>query len=118
MFKISNENQSYQTRYFTVTFLDDDDDNSITVDVEPAKTKLIRKINKIQKDTNNYDFDEFMELLSKIFSKNKQKIKVTEYLDDLNIDDLSILIEKYLNWLYNNPNLKSPTTPTAVGGLK
>ncbi len=108
MFKISDKNLNYNSRFFTVTFTCEDDETeestSITVEVFPAKLKVLRKIEHLQADKDNSSFEEFENLICKIFSKNKQKIKVDNYIDDLNIDELSLLLENYVSWLSNNPN--------------
>lgn len=108
MFKIHDKNLTYTSRFFTVTFTREDDETSkeisITVDVTPAKLKTLRKIENLKADKDNASFDEFAKLICKIFSKNKQKIKVDDYIDDLDIDELSLLLENYVDWLSNNPN--------------
>lgn len=108
MFKIYDKNLTYTSRLFTVTFTREDDETSkeisITVDVTPAKLKTLRKIEKLQADKDNASFEEFVTLLCKIFNKNKQKIEVDDYIDDLDIDELSLLLENYVDWLSNNPN--------------
>lgn len=102
MFSISKENFSYKTRYFNVTFKSDDG-NSQLVDVKPAKIKLLNKLSLISKDSEN-SLDEFITLISKIFSRNRQNIDVSEYIQDLDIDEMYQLINEYTNWLQENPN--------------
>lgn len=108
MFKISDKNLNYTTRFFTVTFTREDEETeqeiSVTIDVTPAKLKTLRQIEEIQADKDNSSFNEFVRLLCKVFNKNKQKIKVNEFLDDLDMDELSILLQNYADWLSNNPN--------------
>ena len=102
MFNISKENFSYKTRYFNVMFKNDDG-NTQQVDVKPAKIKLLNKLSSISKDSEN-SLDEFITLISKIFNRNKQNIDVSDFIQDLDIDEIYQLINEYTNWLQDNPN--------------
>ena len=101
MFSIAKENFSYKTRFFSVTFYDDDG-NSKDVDVKPAKIKVLSKLSKISKDSED-GFDEFIKLISKIFSRNKQNLDVSTFIEDLDIDEIYQLLDTYTDWLKENP---------------
>ena len=47
---------------------------------------------------------DFITSISKIFNRNKQNIDVSDFIQDLDIDEIYQLINEYTNWLQDNPN--------------
>ena len=88
------------TRFFTLNI------NNTQLEVEPPRVKTLKKLIAVQK-TN--DYDAFIEIMSEILSKNRQKKKITvEMLDGVDVDVLNEISVQYFTWLSevkNNPNL-------------
>lgn len=88
------------TRYFTLNL------NNNQLEVEPPKVKTLKKLIAVQK---NNDYGAFIEIMSEVLSKNRQKKKITvEMLDGVDVDVLNEISVQYFTWLSevkNNPNL-------------
>ena len=70
------------TRFFTLNL------NNNQLEVEPPKVKTLKKLIAVQK---NNDYDAFIEIMSEVLSKNRQKKKITvEMLDGVDVDVLKI----------------------------
>ena len=85
---------------FTAEFINDETDEKTIVSVFPAKIKYLKSAMEIQtksKETVN----QIIEVLSKILSCNKEKIKITEnFLEDvLDVSELTELFEDYFCWI-------------------
>ena len=88
------------TRYFTLSI------NNTQLEVEPPRVKTLKKLIAVQKSE---DYDAFIEVMSEVLSKNRQKKKITvEMLDGIDVDVLNEISVQYFTWLSevkNNPNL-------------
>jgi len=88
------------TRFFTLNL------NNNQIEVEPPKVKTLKKLIAVQK---NNDYGAFIEIMSEVLSKNRQKKKITvEMLDSVDVDVLNEISVQYFTWLSevkNNPNL-------------
>lgn len=88
------------TRFFTLNL------NNNQIEVEPPKVKTLKKLIAVQK---NKDYGAFIEIMSEVLSKNRQKKKITvEMLDSVDVDVLNEISVQYFTWLSevkNNPNL-------------
>lgn len=88
------------TRFFTLNL------NNNQIEVEPPKVKTLKKLIAVQK---NNDYGAFIEIMSEVLSKNRQKKKITvEMLDGIDVDVLNEISVQYFTWLSevkNNPNL-------------
>ena len=137
MFDISALNKRYFEIKLTAVD-DDGKEKSLKLEVEPPKIKVLKRlfsivkkateISKISKEKqkNNSDgstedidqnvvnanieiFNVLLEAVQKILSKNKSHTKVsTEYLEDLDLDQLIEIVNAYFDWLNkskeSNPN--------------
>ena len=88
------------TRFFTLNL------NNNQLEVEPPRVKTLKKLIAVQK---NNDYDAFIEIMSEVLSKNRQKKKITvEMLDAVDVDVLNEISVQYFTWLSevkNHPNL-------------
>lgn len=108
MFDISLVNK----RYFEVKLHETDEDgniiDSITVEAEPPKLKVLKKITSISKSAKSKEenaMDDLTEAIQMILNKNKQKSKVPEkYIDELDLDQMNELLTEYFSWLNKNKN--------------
>ncbi len=79
------------TRYFTLNI------NGTQLEVEPPKVKTLKKLMAVQK-TN--DYETYIDVMSEILSKNRQKITITtEMLAEADFDVLNNLSIQYFTWL-------------------
>lgn len=87
------------TRYFTLTI------NGSELEVEVPRVKTLKKLISVQK---TQDYDAFIDVMSEILSKNRQKKTITvEMLDGTDVDVLNTLTTEYFSWLKevkNHPN--------------
>ena len=90
------------TRYFHAVLraqMEDGTEKVITVDALPPKLKFIRKLAKTVKDPAT-GIDDLQEAVAKIFSRNKDGIKVPpEYIDEFDEDGLSGICDAYFKWV-------------------
>ena len=107
MFDVS----SVSKRYFVVTLTitdNDDKTHSITLEVEPPKLKMLKKLMAIKKTANEEAMDELSEAIRQMLSKNKAKYKVPdEYIDELDYDEMNELLTEYFDWLCKEKNSKN-----------
>lgn len=91
-----------KTRYFHAVLraqMEDGTEKVITVDALPPKLKFIRKLAKIVKDEAT-GVDDLREAVAKIFSRNKDGIKVPpEYIDEFDEDGLAGICNAYFEWV-------------------
>lgn len=89
-----------KTRYFDFKLK-----NGKTLNVEPPKVKVLKKIMNLSNiDENNLSLDDFnalVEAASLAFSKNKQNMTLSvEYFDNnFDIDSLQDLLSAYFSWI-------------------
>lgn len=107
MFDISTINK----RYFDIKLTIEDDNNqskSIELEVEPPKVKLLKKLMSVKKTANEDSMDELSEALRKMLSKNKANYSIpTEYIDELNFDQMIEILSAYFEWLGKERNSKN-----------
>lgn len=108
MFDIKGVNK----RYFEVTLYKTNDEGeiegSISVEVEPPKLKVLKKITGLSKVKDETAIEDLTDSIRLILNKNKAKKKVDEeYIDDLDMDQMNMLLNAYFDWLNetkNSPN--------------
>ena len=86
-------------RYFSIKLK-----NEKTIDVEPPKLKVLKKImslSKVQGELTEENFDDIIKAVSMALSKNKQNYEVNiEWLtENHNIDELMELLTHYFDWV-------------------
>ncbi|PKM75918.1 MAG: hypothetical protein CVU90_15165 [Firmicutes bacterium HGW-Firmicutes-15] len=88
------------TRFFEVKI------NGIVLEVEPPKVKTLKRLMEVKKTE---DMDAFIEVLSRILSKNRQNKDISvEFVEQMTLDQMNELSEAYFIWLgkvKNHPNL-------------
>lgn len=98
MFDISTVNK----RYFVIKI------NDITLEVEPPKIKMLKKITALSKSRNEDAMDDLAEAVRMILSKNKTGYKVPEeIIDELDFDQLNEILTAYFEWLSKEKNSKN-----------
>lgn len=108
MFDVSVVNK----RYFEVTLYRTTDEgeieDSINLQVEAPKLKVLKKITSLSKVKEENTIEELTESIRLILNKNKSKKKVPpEFIEDLDMDQMDGLLTKYFDWLNktkNSPN--------------
>jgi hypothetical protein len=102
MAKNSYDMADVKSRYFHAVLratMDDGIEKTITVDALPPKLKFIRKLAKVvsNKETG---IDDLRDAVAKIFSRNKDNVKVPpEFIDEFDEDSLAAICEAYFNWV-------------------
>ena len=88
-------------RYFKVTL-----PSGLELELEPPKMKVLRKLMRLAKASQNDDFteaqlDELIEAVAIMLSKNNKKHKITaqEVEDMLDLDNKLDLVIAYFNWV-------------------
>ena len=88
------------TRYFEVKI------NGFELEIEPPTVKMLKRLTEVKKTEN---INDFVEVLAKILSKNKQRKEITvELVEQMTMDQMNELTEAYFMWLgrvKNHPNL-------------
>lgn len=88
------------TRYFEVKI------NGFELEIEPPTVKMLKRLTEVKKTEN---IDDFVEVLARILSKNRQKKEITvELVEQMTMDQMNELTEAYFMWLgrvKNHPNL-------------
>ena len=88
------------TRYFEVKI------NGFELEIEPPTVKMLKRLTEVKKTEN---INDFVEILAKILSKNKQRKEITvELVEQMTMDQMNELAEAYFMWLgrvKNHPNL-------------
>lgn len=89
-------------RYFNIKIGD------LTLEVEPPKVKVLKKITSLSKTKNEDAMDDLAEAVRLILSKNKSKHEVSEkIIDELDFDQLEQILSAYFDWMAktkNSPN--------------
>lgn len=98
MFDISTVNK----RYFNIRI------GELTIDVEPPKLKALKKITSLSRSRKEDAIHDLAAAVGMILSKNKAGYKVPdEVIDELDLDQMGEILEKYFEWLNkakNSPN--------------
>ena len=105
MFDINGINK----RYFEVTLYETTDEgeikDSIKLEVEPPKLKVLKKITRLSKAKEENTIEDLTDSIRLILNKNKAKTKVSEvFIEDLDMDQMDMLLTEYFNWLNNSKN--------------
>jgi len=93
-------------RYLEVT-LYDKNDRSITINVEPPKLKMLKKIISLSSQKSEDQFDDFVDALTKILNKNKEHTDVTDCVLEMSYDEMQALTVEYFEWIEDTKNLKN-----------
>lgn len=90
---------SVSKRYFNIKIGD------LTLDVEPPKIKVLKKITSLSKTKNEDAMEDLAEAVRMILSKNRTEYKVPEeIIDELDFDQLSEILTEYFAWMAKNKN--------------
>lgn len=89
---------------FSIELFDEAEENKIKLSVYPPKMKVLKKISKLSRDTEETEFeilDSMIEILSDALSCNKERINVSvEYLENvLDTEDVQSVFEDFFNWV-------------------
>ena len=88
------------TRFFEVKI------NGIVLEVEPPTVKTLKRLMEVKKTE---DIEAFIEVLSRILSKNRQNKDISiDFVEQMTLDQMNELSEAYFLWLgkvKNHPNL-------------
>lgn len=98
MFDISTINK----RYFTIKI------ENLTLDVEPPKLKVLKKIISLSKSRDEDAIDDLSNAVGLILSKNKSGYKVPdEVVDELDLDQMNEILTAFFEWLSKEKNSKN-----------
>lgn len=96
-------------RYFTITL-----DDGRTLELEPPKLKVLKKISQLSKLTNGSeltaeDIESLSTAIALSLSKNKSNVKITsdEVEDMFDIDGMYDFLTKYFGWVSEIQNSKN-----------
>lgn len=96
-------------RYFTITL-----DDGRTLELEPPKLKVLKKISQLSKLTNSNeltveDIESLSTAIALSLSKNKSNVKITsdEVEDMFDIDGMYDFLTKYFGWVSEIQNSKN-----------
>ena len=96
-------------RYFTITL-----DDGRTLELEPPKLKVLKKISQLSKLTNDSeltveDIESLSTAIALSLSKNKSNTKITsdEVEDMFDIDGMYDFLTKYFGWVSEIQNSKN-----------
>ena len=96
-------------RYFTITL-----DDGRTLELEPPKLKVLKKISQLSKLTNSNeltveDIENLSTAIALSLSKNKSNVKITsdEVEDMFDIDGMYDFLTKYFGWVSEIQNSKN-----------
>lgn len=96
-------------RYFTITL-----DDGRTLELEPPKLKVLKKISQLSKMTNGNeltveDIESLSSAIALSLSKNKSNVKITsdEVEDMFDIDAMYDFLTKYFGWVSEIQNSKN-----------
>ena len=96
-------------RYFSITL-----DDGRTLELEPPKLKVLKKISQLSKLTNGdeltvSDIESLSSAIALSLSKNKSNVKITsdEVEEMFDIDGMYDFLTKYFNWVSEIQNSKN-----------
>lgn len=102
MFDVKN---CVKSRYFDLK-LYDKDGKSIVINVEPPKVKTLKKMVSFS-EKQEVTKDEFKYMICAILSKNKNKVDVEKYVDELTTDQLNAVFSAFMEWINNTKTEKN-----------
>lgn len=86
-------------RYFDIKIGD------ISLEVEPPKIKVLKKITALSKARNEDAMEDLSSAISMILNKNKSGYKVSdELIDELDFDQMNEILTAYFEWLAKSKN--------------
>lgn len=105
MFDIKGVNK----RYFGITlYLEEDEkEKSVSINVEPPKVKTLKKLTSLANSSEDKVIDELEEAIIELLSKNKERIKINEYVEELTIDEMTELLTAFFKWLNEEKKAKN-----------
>ena len=84
------------------------------LNIEVPKLKVLKRITKLSKvaDTNNMteeDMENLIKALSIALSRNREQFKISEQWieENININDVQDILNKYFEWVSDIQNLKN-----------
>lgn len=107
MFDISQVSRRYFATKLTVQY-EDDSEKEISLELEPPKVKVIRKLERIMKDTET-QVTELVECMALVLAKNKTGYTLSKELieNSFNTDQMISFLISYFQWVgeaQNRPN--------------
>lgn len=91
-----------KTRYFEIKL------GNLTLDVEPPKVKVLKKVMAVTKTKNENTMEELAEVVGLILNKNKTKCTVTDdVIDELDLDQLNEILTAFFEWLGRTKDSKN-----------
>lgn len=107
MFDIKSLNKRYFEIKITVTD-DEDQEHSVTLELEPPKLKTFIKITSLVKKADESVMEELKEALRILLNKNKTKYKVPDLiLDNLEFDEILGILMEFFKWIGEVKNSKN-----------
>lgn len=105
MFDIKGINK----RYFGITlYLEEDgEEKKVSINVEPPKVKTLKKLPSLANSSEDKAIDELEEAIIELLNKNKERIKVNEYVEELTIDEMTELLTAFFKWLNEEKKAKN-----------
>lgn len=98
MFDLSSVNK----RYFEIKI------NNLTLEVEPPKVKVLKKIVALTKSKGEEIMDNYAKAVEMILNKNRSGYQVSEeVIDELDFDQLNHIVTAYFEWLGEQKNSKN-----------
>ena len=98
-------------RYFGISLAAEKEDGTIDrieLQVEPPTVKQLRKLMSVAKSDNTAAMDDLEDAVRCILSKNKTGYIVPDaYVDSLDFDQLTGILEAYLNWVGEEKKAKN-----------
>ena len=98
MFDLNSANK----RYFDIKI------GNSTLEVEPPRIKVLKKIMALSKARNEDAIDDLAEAVGMILNKNKSGYVVSsEVIDELDLDQLNEILTAYFEWLSKEKSSKN-----------
>lgn len=108
------DTKSINKRYFEIKITSTDDEeqeHSITLEIEPPKLKTIIKLTSLVKKADESGEGvggELKEILKVVLNKNKSKCKVSdEIIDNLEFDEILGILTEFFGWIGSVKNSKN-----------
>lgn len=101
MFDVLN---AVNKRYFEIKL--STEEKSIIVNVEPPKLKALKHLQEIS-SKDEVNIDEVTSAVSKVLNKNKENRDVSEYVENMDIDELQAVLIAYFEWINGEKNSKN-----------
>ena len=82
-------------------------EKSVSINVEPPKVKTLKKLTSSANSSEDKAIDKFEEVIIELLNKNKERIKVNEYVEELTIDEMTELLTAFFKWLNEEKKAKN-----------